>query len=210
MDDDIYDTLDTLRAEGKVRAYGVALGPANGWLIEGKAAMRRRELSSIQIIHNLFEQFPGKPLVEEAAETGTGVLIRVPHSSGLLEGHYTEDTTFDTGDHRRHRPRSWLLNGLKKMQTIQFLTDSRDGATMGQMALKWLLSEPHVLTTLPNIYDEEQIVDFAGTSECEDVTPEELRKLADLYAENFGVDEAAMDFKGVADDSPEARELLAV
>ena len=208
VNDDIYDTLDALKAEGKIRAYGVAMGPANGWIVEGKAAMRSRDISTVQIINNLFEQFPGAPLTAEAKETGKGVLVRVPHSSGLLEGHYTEDTQFEKHDHRRHRPRSWLLNGIQKLETVSFLAETRDGATMGQMALKWLLSEPHVVTTLPNIYDESQIEDFAGTSDCADITPDEMSRLADLYAENFGIEEPVMDFKGVAEDSEEARVLL--
>ncbi|MBT3266806.1 aldo/keto reductase [Candidatus Poribacteria bacterium] len=208
MNDDIYDTLEALKGEGKVRAYGVAMGPANGWAIEGAAAMERRDISTVQLIHNLFEQHPGRALIDKARQTGKGVMVRVPHSSGLLEGHYTEDTTFAKTDHRRHRPRSWLVNGIKKMETVAFLTEGREGATMGQMALKWLLSEPHVLTTLPNIYNTEQIDDFAGTSDCVDVTSEEMRQLADLYAENFGIDEPVMDFKGVAADSEEARVLL--
>lgn len=208
LNDDIYDTLDSLKAEGKIRAYGVAMGPSNGFIVEGEAAMRRRDISTVQIINNLFEQFPGQPLTEVAKETGKGVLVRVPHSSGLLEGHYTEDTQFAKNDHRRHRPRSWLINGIKKLETVSFLAESRAGATMGQMALKWLLREPHVVTTLPNIYDADQIEDFAGTTDCTDITADEISRLADLYAENFGIDEPVMDFKGVAQDSEEARVLL--
>jgi hypothetical protein len=34
----------------------------------------------------------------------------------------TEDTTFAANDHRLHRPRSWLINGLQKIRTLDFLT----------------------------------------------------------------------------------------
>ncbi|GIX05851.1 MAG: general stress protein [Candidatus Poribacteria bacterium] len=210
LNDDLYATLHRLQEEGKIRAFGVALGPSNGWLVEGTAAMRRRRPNTIQIIHNLFEQYPGRPLIGEAKRTGTGVLVRVPHSSGLLEGRYTQETVFPKGDHRRHRPRSWLINGLKKLETIRFLTENHPGTTIGQMALKWLLMEPQVLTVLPNIYEESQIVEFAKTSECPEITPEEMQRLEELSAENFGVEEPPMEFKGVAPDSPEAKELLAV
>ena len=210
MNDDIYDTLERLKEEGKIRSYGAALGPSNGWLVEGSAVLRRRRLNSIQIIHNLFEQYPGKRLAEEAAEAGTGVLVRVPHSSGLLEGRYTENTVFDKNDHRRHRPRSWLINGLKKLETVRFLTENRNGATIGQMALKWLLADPNVMSTLPNIYNAEQIEEFAAVSDQEDVSAEELSALETLYAKNFGVDEQPMKFKGVEENSEEARALLEI
>ena len=210
MNDDIYETLERLKEEGKIRSYGAALGPSNGWLVEGSAALRRRRLNSIQIIHNLFEQYPGKRLAEEAAKAGTGVLVRVPHSSGLLEGRYTENTVFDKNDHRRHRPRSWLINGLKKLETVRFLTENRKGATIGQMALKWLLADPNVMSTLPNIYNAEQIEEFAAAPNQEDVSAEELSALETLYAENFGVDEEPMKFKGVEEGSEEARALLEI
>ncbi len=52
-----------------------------------------------------------------AAKARTRYLIRVTHSSGMLEGKYTKDTVFPPSDHRSHRPKSWLINGLKKIET---------------------------------------------------------------------------------------------
>jgi len=209
LNDDIYATLEDLKREGKIRAYGGALGPSNGWLVEGTAAMLRRNLTSMQLINNLFEQYPGRRLTEVGAQTQTGILVRVPHSSGLLEGRYTLETTFPKGDHRRHRPRHWLVNGLKKLETIRFLTEGRN-ATLGQMALKWLLSNPIVMSVLPNIYTEEQLREFAATSEAPEIPPDELERLDALYAINFGVEEPPMEFKGVPEDSEEAKMLLNV
>ena len=53
------------------------------------------------------------------ADKDTMFLIRVTHSSGMLEGHYTPETVFPPNDHRNHRPRSWLLNGVKKIDTLR-------------------------------------------------------------------------------------------
>ena len=57
--------------------------------------------------------------------------IRVTHASGMLEGKYTEDTVFPANDHRRHRPRSWLINGVKKVRTLDFLTTRHDARPGG-------------------------------------------------------------------------------
>ena len=54
-----------------------------------------------------------------------------------------------------------MINGVKKVDTLDFLTKEM---TLGQAALKWLLAEPRVVTTLPNIYDEEQLAEFAAAS----------------------------------------------
>lgn len=184
--DDLWQTLDDLHREGKILSYGVALGPRIGWREEGLRALRERRVPVIQIIHNLLEQEPGNELIAAARETSASVLVRVPHSSGLLEGHFTEDTTFPEGDHRRHRPRSWLTEGLKKVEQLRFL-EAGGKRTLGQAALKWLLAEPLITATLPNIYDAAQLEEFATAPDTPDLTAEELRRCAELYASNFGL-----------------------
>jgi aryl-alcohol dehydrogenase-like predicted oxidoreductase len=184
-DDDLFALLDEARQAGKIRAFGVALGPKIGWLEEGVHAMRTRRVPAMQMIYNLLEQSPGRELLDVAAETGTRMIVRVPHSSGMLEGNLTEDTVFPKTDHRRHRPRSWLVEGVRKVATLDFLTGP--DRTLGQAALRWVLADDRVATTLPNIYGPEQIIEFAGASHAPDLTADELARVAELYADNFGV-----------------------
>jgi len=186
--DETFACLDDLVREGKIRSYGVALGPAIGWEAEGVRAARERDIAGMQIIFNMLEQDPGRAQIDACRAHGVGVIARVPHSSGMLEGKYTEDTVFGPNDHRRHRPRSWLLNGLKKVQQLRFLTDARPGATLGQIALKWILAQPAMCATLPNIYDREQLREFAGAAEVPDLTAEELERVQVLYETNFGLE----------------------
>jgi aryl-alcohol dehydrogenase-like predicted oxidoreductase len=149
--------------------------------------MREREIEGVQMIYNLLEQDPGRGLIEAARETDTSLIVRVPHSSGMLEGHYDENTTFAKNDHRRHRPKEWLTTGLKKVEQLSFLTES-GGRTLGQAALKFVLASPEVASTLPNIYGKEQIEEFAATSETPDLTSEELSRVAELYEDDFGLE----------------------
>jgi aryl-alcohol dehydrogenase-like predicted oxidoreductase len=184
-DDSLFAFLEEARAAGKIRSYGVALGPKIGWLEEGVHAMRTRRVPALQMIYNLLEQSPGRELLHAAAETGTRMIVRVPHSSGMLEGGLTEETEFPKTDHRRHRPRSWLIEGVRKVATLDFLTEQ--GRTLGQAALRWVLADDRIATTLPNIYGRDQITEFAGAADVPDLTDEELARVAELYADNFGV-----------------------
>ena len=188
-DDELFELMEGFKGEGKIRAYGVALGPKIGWLEEGVKAMRERDLAGVQMIYNLLEQDPGRALIEAARETGTSLIVRVPHSSGMLEGRYTEETTFAKNDHRRHRPREWLLDGLKKVDQLSFLTESGE-RTLGQAALKFVLASPEIVSTLPNIYDEEQLDEFAAAPDTSDLTDDELARVAELYENNFGLEPA--------------------
>jgi aryl-alcohol dehydrogenase-like predicted oxidoreductase len=99
-DDGAFATLESLRDEGKIRSYGVALGPAIGWEEEGVRALRERRVQVVQTVYNLLEQDPGRRFLAEAAATGAAVLARVPHASGALEGKITKETTFAAGDPR--------------------------------------------------------------------------------------------------------------
>lgn len=74
---------------------------------------------------------------------------------------------------------------MQKVGTLDFLTGP--DRTLGQAALRWVLTDPHVATTLPNIYGRDQIVEFAGASDVADLTADELDRIAALYADNFGV-----------------------
>ena len=195
-DDALWELLESFKREGKIRMYGVALGPAIGWLYEGVDAVRDRNVASLQIIWNMLEQYPGNEQIRAAYDSGadTGYMIRVPHSSGLLEGHYTAQTTFPANDHRRHRPREWLLNGVEKVAQLRFL--ERPDRTLGQAAIAWLLEEPRVMTVLPNIYDHEQLVEFAKAPDAPALEPAELARIESLYRSHFGIEEPPMTFKG--------------
>ena len=115
--DELFACLEELKAEGKIRHYGVALGPKIGWRDEGVKALDSRSIASLQTVYNMLEQEPGSEFLELGAARGIGIIARVPTSSGLLEGHLTADHVFEGNDHRRHRPRSWLINGLKKVES---------------------------------------------------------------------------------------------
>ena len=196
-DDLVWETLEDLRTEGKIGLYGVALGPAIGWLAEGVLAIRRRRPAVLQHIYNLLEQHPGQAIQDAAreSETDTMFLIRVPHSSGMLEGKYTADTVFPPNDHRNHRPRSWLLSGVKKVEQLRFL--ERGGErSLSQAAIQWLLADDRVASVLPNIYDAEQLQEFAGATEKPALSAEERALVSELVAANFGQEREEGKFKG--------------
>src|SRR2546423_6697067 len=109
-----------------MRAIGAALGPAlkpDRQREEGAVAIRERGATT-QIIYNLLEQQLGESLFPIAREHDASIITRVPHSSGLLEGTYTSETTFAPDDHRSHRmptdeaKKRWLLDGIKKVEKL--------------------------------------------------------------------------------------------
>ncbi len=193
--DDLFAELENLMAEGKIRAYGAALGPAlkpDRQIEEGLYSVVHRR-AAVHIIFNLLEQVLGEAICPVANKHKVPVLVRVPHASGLLEGEYTEQTTFDANDHRSHRlstdamRKQWLLDGIKKVEKLRFVAQDA-GRTLGQMAIQWLLAEPGVTALFPNIYNERQIEEFAAATDTPPFTKDELARVGDLYSHDFYLD----------------------
>ena len=192
--DETFEALQRFKKEGKIRGFGVALGPAIAarQVDEGVAAIQERQVDSVQIIYNLLEQMLGEGIFPTSRKAGAGILVRVPHASGLLDGTVKPDTTFSENDHRFHRvstderKRLWQEEGLKKVEKLDFLT-KKTNRTLGQAALKFILSEPSISSVFPNIYNEQILTEFAGTSQVPDLTTEELSQVSDLYSAQFGL-----------------------
>ncbi len=51
-------------------------------------------------------------------------------------------------------------------------------------------------STLPNLYNEEQLIEFAKAPECPPLTSDDMTKINNLYSENFGIEEEPPKFKG--------------
>lgn len=186
-DDAIFEACERLREEGKIRSYGVALGPAIGWEAEGVRALRERNVDVVQTVFNVLEQEPGNRFLDEAG--GKSIIARVPHASDALMGTYTVDTVFPATDHRSFRKREWLLRALRKVDALEFLLDGR---TIAQVAIGWLLANPGVSTVLPTATTEEQITEFAGAT-AKPLTREEFERVQQLYETDFGLPPASED-----------------
>ncbi len=184
--DDLFDTLDGLVKAGKIRSYGIAVGPDIGWVEEGEYTLQSRQVPA-QIIYNVFEQEPGRRFIQVAEEQNVGVVSRVPHASGLLDGTYTRDTPieFDPSDHRTYRKKQWLEKGLNKLDEIQFLFENNEG-TVAQIALKFVLKPEIVASCIPTMTTIEQLDEFIDSADLADVPDEEVSRLAVLYDDNFG------------------------
>ncbi|MBI3293069.1 MAG: aldo/keto reductase, partial [Elusimicrobia bacterium] len=190
--DEVFETLQRLQEEGKIRAVGVALGPDIGWLEEGLESLRERSVGALQIIYSLLEQEPSRQLFPLASARHAGLVVRVPHASGLLDGSFQPGKVFEKGDHRSHRKSQWMEEGLKAVAALQFLTQDT-GRTLAQAALQFCLAEPSVSTVLPNLTQAAELEEFVQASEVPPLTPPELQRIQ-VWWEKEGAQRLAQPF----------------
>ena len=185
--DDLWAELESLRAAGKVRELGVALGPAIGWVEEGCISIRDRDVVSLQTVFNVLEQEPGLTFAREprVVDGECHLISRVPHASDTLSGKVERDTVFPPGDHRRHRNRENMLDNFDKADTLAWLWEGT-GRTRGQAAIAGILANPSFATVLPTCVNADEVREYAAASDLP-LTAEESERLDAAWNDNFGI-----------------------
>jgi aryl-alcohol dehydrogenase-like predicted oxidoreductase len=153
--DELFEFLDAQVSKGKIRAYGVALGPGPGWGDEGAAALQERRVAAVETVYNAAEPDPGRELAAMAAETGAGLVVRDPLAPRL-----------EAADRAR----------------LGFLERDRD-QTLDQALLRFALAGPAVATVLPEVRDRGHLAELAAAADLPPPTPEDLDLLAELREE---------------------------
>jgi aryl-alcohol dehydrogenase-like predicted oxidoreductase len=152
--DELFELLESQVDKGKIRQYGVLLGPGPGWGDEGAAALGERRVAAVETVYNLAEQSPGRDLAALAAQTGAGLVVRDPLAPRL-----------DTAARAR----------------LEFLERDR-GRTLDQALLRFALADPAAATALPEVRDREHLAELAGAADLDPLTTEDLDRIAELHA----------------------------
>jgi aryl-alcohol dehydrogenase-like predicted oxidoreductase len=188
--DELFAELEKIRNEGKIKVWGVSLGPAIGWREEGIKALTDHNAKAVQTVYNLFEQNPGREFCETARATGAGVLARVHDNSGILKDKVRLDSQISQNDHRKFRDRAWKVYGLKKLELVRHYA-SDHGMTVHQLACKWLLMEPALTSITGTFLNEEEIGEAAESVDKPPLSAAEMRQLAEDYARDWGLGDEA-------------------
>ena len=204
--DDAWAELEKLKAEGKIRSWGVSLGPAIGWREEGFQAMLDHGAKCCQTVFNMFEQHPGRELCETAVATKSGVLARVHDNSSILKDVVKIDTTIGENDHRKFRDQAWKIYGLKKLELVRHYAADH-GMTVHQLACKWLLQQPGLAAITGTLLNEHEIREAAESCDKPDLSMAELTEIAEQYSVDFGLGDEAhpCDIKSSIDPSGRVR-----
>ncbi len=185
-DDELFYALDELVNDGKIRYWGISLGPGLDVREEGEAAIAEREFSGLQLPYNILDQQPGRSLLQIAAESDSavGFVMRSPHASGLIDGTYTKNTKLKRDDELSDEAYETLRRGIRNLAELDFLTDNMD-STLGQIAINFVLKEPRVASVLPNIRSADRLREFAAASETRDIPQQMVDRLIELHDDYF-------------------------
>lgn len=156
VQDEWFEAMAKLKQQGKIHAIGVSVPDTTPDNVIGALALDR--VQSVQVIYNIFEQYPQWNLFPVCEKLGIGVIVRVPFDEGALTGKHTTQTTFPEGDVRRRyfrgRNLPAVINRVEKIR--EFKNKRHPHMSMPEYALRFCLSHSAVNTVIPGIRNVQQ------------------------------------------------------
>lgn len=188
---EIFELFDRLKDEGKILNLGVSVEKVE----EALKAIEYSNVSTVQIIFNMFRQRPKELFFREAKTKDIGIIVRVPLASGLLTGRFSKDTQFGPEDHRTFNRDGAAFDkgetfagvpyekGLDAVEEIKGLFPGI--ANLARLAIRWILDHPEVSTVIPGASRPEHLESNLKAASLPCLTEDQLMGIDGIYSEKI-------------------------
>jgi len=166
--------VERLKREGKIKALGISV---NRWEPDNcLETLKTGLIDSVQVIYNIFDQAPEDALFPLCERLNLGVIARVPFDEGALTGKLTRETTFPKEDWRSTYfvPEN-LEASVERAERLQPLVPA--GMSLPELALRFILANSAVSTTIPGMRRQEHVRDNLSCSDGRSLPASLLREL---------------------------------
>jgi len=184
---EVFGVLDDLVEAGKIRFYGVSAEKVE----QALKAIEYPGLQTVQIIYNMFRHRPAELLFQEAKRRKVGILARVPLSSGMLTGKMTADSKFASDDHRAFNRQGKAFDRGETFSGVDFATGLEavdrlrplvpPGATLAQLALRWILMDEAVTCAIPGAKRADQAEENIRSADLPPLSDSTMEAVRDVY-----------------------------
>ena len=183
----VFEVLDDLVKQGKLRNYGVSVEKVE----EGLKAIEYPNVKTVQIIFNIFRQRPAELFFQEAKKRKVGILARVPLASGLLTGKMKPSTRFDPEDHRNYNRHGESFDrgetfsgvdyetGLKAVSDLEALLP--ESTSLVELALRWILMFDAVSCAIPGAKRPSQVEENVQSAGLPPIPDDTMKKIRAIY-----------------------------
>ena len=188
---EVFDTLDDMVKDGKIRYYGVSVEKVE----EALKAIEFPNVQSVQIIFNMFRHRPAELLFEQVKKRNVGIVARVPLASGVLSGKYKLSSEFETDDHRnfnRHGEafdRGETFSGVDYELSLKTADELKaicpPTISLVQFALKWILMFDAVTCTIPGAKNIKQVDENTGAADLPPLSDNTMNEVKNIYDKNI-------------------------
>jgi aryl-alcohol dehydrogenase-like predicted oxidoreductase len=187
---EVFEILDDLVRQGKLRYYGVSVEKIE----EGLKAIEYPNVQSVQIIFNMFRLRPTELFFEQTRKRQVGILARIPLASGLLTGKFKKDAIFEEDDHRNFNRHGEEFDrgetfsgvdfnlGIKAVEELNSVCPK--GMSLAQFALRWILMFDAVTCAIPGakkVRQVEENINAVNLPPLDEITISKVQSIYDKY-----------------------------
>ena len=184
---EIFELFDKLKQEGKILNLGVSVEKVE----EALKAIEYPNVTTVQIIYNMFRQRPSELFFREAVRRDVGIIVRVPLASGLLTGKFSRSSRFSEGDHRHFNRNGEAFDrgetfsgidydiGLQAVEELKKLFPNH--TNLAPVALKWILMRDEISCIIPGASKPEQIISNISAPEMPAFTSKQSDGIDRVY-----------------------------
>ena len=184
---EIFELFDRLKSEGKIQNLGISVERVE----EALKGIEYENVTTVQIIFNLFRQRPSELFFEQAKKKDIGVIVRVPLASGLLTGKFTKDSSFTSGDHRNFNRNGEAFDkgetfsgidynkGLVTVDALKAVFPNQ--SNLAPVALKWILQHDAVSCIIPGASSPEQVTSNLDCLSLSNITETQQAQIKAIY-----------------------------
>lgn len=153
--------VEKLKKEGKVAHFGISV---NRWEPENcLKTIATGYIDAVQADYNIFDQSPEDKLMPTCKELDIAFIARVPFDEGTLTGNIKKHTKFPVGDRRAtYFEAENLKESAERASMLRAVVPEK--MTMAEMALKFVLANKTIATTIPGMSKKKNVLANTSTS----------------------------------------------
>lgn len=174
-ENNVIETLENFKAQGKIRTYGISVRSPD----DGKIATERFNFPVVQVNFNMIDQRAvDNGLFDLAKEKGAGIIVRTPLVFGYLTGKLDGNEKFKGIDHRANWPKDQLKRWADAPDLFSFLYNDK---TPVQSALRFCLDFDAVSTVIPGMMNVEEVEENILSSDLSSLSDEKHALIKKIY-----------------------------
>ena len=184
---EIFAEFDRLREEGKISHLGVSVEKVE----EAIKAIEYPNVTTVQIIFNMFRHRPSELFFELVRRRDIGVIVRVPLASGLLSGKMTRGQSFAEGDHRTFNrdgkafDKGETFSGVdfeRGLEAVDALKEIfGDDEPLALWAIRWILMFAEVSCVIPGTSHSEQLRENIRAADLPAIDDSRMDAVREVY-----------------------------
>ncbi|MCF7885001.1 MAG: aldo/keto reductase [Candidatus Marinimicrobia bacterium] len=184
---EIFEMFDKLKDQGKIQNLGVSVEKVE----EGLKAIEYPNVTTVQIIYNMFRQRPAEFFFEQANKKDVGIIVRVPLASGLLTGKFSKNTQFGKQDHRNFNRDGKSFDKGETFAGVDYETGLHavdelkkvfpEHNNLAPVAIKWILMNKNVSCVIPGASKIEHVKSNISASELPSIPDEKMEQVEEIY-----------------------------